>query len=81
MRRIAMYWAPGVLLAVALLVAGCTDREERRSQAPGEGVAQAPRDQGMPVTPPPSAPQERPASPEPTQPDTAREKSDQQQKP
>ena len=81
MKRLSTRWAPGILLAVGLVVVGCTEQEERRSRAPGEGVAQAPRDQGSPMTPVPSTPQEGATSPERTQPDAAKEQKPEQKQP
>jgi hypothetical protein len=83
MKRLWTRWAPGILLAVGLVVVGCTEQDERRSGAPREGVAQAPRDQGSPspMTPAPSAPQEGATSPERTPPDAAKEQKPEQKQP
>jgi hypothetical protein len=83
MKKLWTRWAPGILLAVGLVVVvGCTEDEGRKSQAPGPGVAQAPRDQGSPMTPAPSAPQEGATSPERKSPDAAKaEKPEQKQQP
>jgi hypothetical protein len=65
---------------VGLFVVGCSEKDEGMSRAPGEGVTQAPRDQGSPMTPAPSASQEGATIPEPTQPDAARKQKSEQQK-
>ena len=82
MKKNWMRWTPGILLLLGLFVAGCTDQEgDRTSRSPGENVTRAPGQPSSPMIPGASRSPEEAKSPEPMQPDTAREqKPEQQQK-
>ena len=83
MKKNWLRWTPGILLVVGLFVAGCTENKEgdSRSRAPGENVTRAPGQSSSPRIPGESNSPGEARSPEPMQPDTAREqKPEQKQK-